>query len=156
MGSTVPEQAPHRRRFDQLTTAELYDILRLRSDVFVVEQACAYADVDGRDTEAGTMHWWYCAGGSVAAYARSMHETDGSVRIGRVVTASAARGTGLAARLVTAIVESHPRSTVVVLDAQQHLSVWYEHLGFEVTGTPFIDDGIAHVPMRYVWHDAPT
>ena len=138
------------KRFDELTTTELYEVLRLRCDVFVVEQACAYPELDGRDTEAGTMHHWITssdAGGPmIAAYLRALAEPDGSTRIGRVVTAPRARGRGLAAELVGHVTE---RATgPVVLDAQSYLVEWYERLGYEVAGAEFVEDGIPHVPMR--------
>lgn len=134
------------KRFDELTTVELHDILRLRCDVFVVEQACIYPDVDGRDTEPGTRHHWIEHDGELVAYGRTLLEADGSTRIGRVVTARTARKQGLAAALVrelTAALEGE-----VVLDAQSHLVRWYERMGYEVTGEAFVDDGIPHVPMR--------
>lgn len=135
------------KRFDELSPGELYEFLRLRCDVFVVEQHCAYADLDGRDTEPGTRHWWIPTGsGTVAAYLRTLTEPDGSVRIGRVVSAVGARGHGLAERLIR---EVHDGTTgPIVLDAQSHLVDWYRRLGYTTTGDEFIDDGIPHVPMR--------
>ena len=149
------------KRFDELTTTELYELLRLRGDVFVVEQECAYADLDGRDTEAGAMHHWIAghAGGqaegqvegqdgepAIVAYLRTLAEPDGTTRIGRVVTAPSARGRGLAALLVEHVgaVTAGP----ITLDAQSHLADWYRHLGYVVDGTEFVEDGIPHVPMR--------
>lgn len=140
------------KRFDELTTTELYELLRLRCDVFVVEQACAYREIDGRDTETGTLHHWIADpadqhdGPVFAAYLRSLTEADGTTRIGRVATATSARGRGLAAVLV-----EHVAATTVgpiVLDAQSHLADWYRRLGYEVDGETFVEDGIPHVPMR--------
>ena len=137
------------KRFDELTTGELYELLRLRCDVFVVEQECAYPDLDGRDCEPGTTHHWIVDRldpSSIAAYLRTLIEADGSVRIGRVATAPAARGRGLAAQLVAHLgaVTEGP----IVLDAQSHLVEWYERLGYVVDGAEFVEDGIPHVPMR--------
>lgn len=134
------------RRFDELTTRQLHDILRLRSDVFVVEQVCIYPDVDGRDVEPTTVHHWTERAGQIVAYLRVLGAGDGSIRIGRVVTAPAARGSGLAAALVTAVAAGAGGD--VVLDAQSHLAEWYERLGFVIDGPEFVDDGIAHMPMR--------
>lgn len=134
------------KRFEELTTSELYELLRLRCDVFVVEQACAYPELDGRDTEPGTVHHWIADDGRPGAYLRALAESDGTTRVGRVVTAPAARGRGLAARLV-----EHVGSVVagpIVLDAQSYLVGWYEQLGYVVDGTEFVEDGIPHVPMR--------
>ena len=74
------------RAFADLTATELHDILRLRGDVFVVEQACVYPDIDGRDTEPTTLHHWISVEHAVAAYARTLTDPDGATRIGRVVT----------------------------------------------------------------------
>lgn len=140
------------KRFDELTTAELYELLRLRCDVFVVEQACAYPELDGRDVEPGTTHHWIVEATSpaadpvVVAYLRTLTEPDGSTRIGRVATAPTARGRGLAATLV-----EHVGTVVagpIVLDAQAYLTAWYRRLGYAVDGAEFVEDGIAHVPMR--------
>lgn len=138
----------HSRRFDELTARELHDILRLRSQVFVAEQGCAYADVDGRDPEPGTRHHWIERDGAVLAYARTLTEPDGAIRIGRVATAAPARRAGLAAALVRELTAELPGE--VVLDAQSHLVGWYERVGYEVAGEGFVEDGIPHVPMRRV------
>jgi ElaA protein len=131
--------------FADLDVTTLYAILKLRSDVFVVEQKCVYPDLDGRDTEPGTRHVWFSRDGAVQAYLRVLD--DGArQRIGRVVTAPAARGTGLAGRLVTEalrIIGDRPS----VLDAQAHLAGFYAKFGFEPTGPEFVEDGIPHIPM---------
>ena len=133
------------RSFAELTTAELHDILRLRVDVFVVEQACVYPDIDGRDTEPMTLHHWITRDGSIAAYARTLADHDSAIRIGRVVTAPHFRSNGLAAQLVSHIVETS--TGWLVLDAQSYLVDWYERFGFAATGPEFVEDGIPHVPM---------
>ena len=133
-------------RFDELSTVELHDIVRLRCDVFVVEQACAYPELDGRDPEPGTTHHWVTDGSAVLAYLRTLTEPDGTTRIGRVVTTPSARGRGFAAILV-----DHVGATTrgpLVLDAQSHLRDWYGALGYEVYGDEYVEDGIPHVPMR--------
>jgi ElaA protein len=135
--------------FDGLTTRRLHDILRLRCDVFVVEQACAYPELDGRDVEPGTGHHWIDVDGELACYLRTLAEPDGATRIGRVVTAPGHRGRGLAAIAVTAVVDRHAAGRVV-LDAQSYLVDWYRRLGFEPDGAEFVEDGIPHVPMRLV------
>lgn len=129
-----------------LEPALLYRILQLRVDVFVVEQHCAYPELDGRDLEAGTRHWWVEEDGAVVACLRTLAEPGGGARIGRVAVAPAARGRGLAGVLVAAALEAVDRP--VVLDAQAQLVDWYARLGFAVDGEPFTEDGIPHVPMR--------
>jgi ElaA protein len=131
--------------FRDLDTTTLYAILRLRSEVFVVEQECAYPDIDGRDTEPGTRHVWFERDGNVRAYLRVLRE-DGHERVGRVVTARTARGAGLAGRLLAEALEiigNRPS----VLDAQAHLTAFYARYGYEPSGPEFLEDGIPHVPM---------
>jgi ElaA protein len=133
--------------FDDLDPATAYAVWRLRQDVFVVEQACPYPDLDGRDGEAGTRHVLLTGeDGALVGYARVLD--DGNVwRIGRVVLAREARGVGLADPLMQAALAACPDRDIV-LDAQSPLVSWYSTLGFEVTGPEFLEDGIPHVPMR--------
>jgi ElaA protein len=135
----------HACGFAALDPTTLYALLRLRVDVFVVEQSCAYPELDGRDTEPGTWHVW-ADGGRPVAYLRVLSEADGSYRIGRVCVAAGHRGAGLAGLLM----DEALRLTAgrrVVLDAQSYLRDWYERFGFSVCGPEFVEDGIAHLPM---------
>ncbi len=132
------------RRFDELATAEIYAILRLRSEVFVVEQGCVYLDIDGRDAAPGTRHVWL-GGDEPVCYLRLVDE-GAQRRIGRVVTHADHRRAGHAARLMHHVLELSEGPWV--LDAQLYLEPWYVALGFETTGPAFDDDGITHVPMR--------
>lgn len=132
-------------RFTELDAATLYALLRLRVDVFVVEQACPYPELDGRDTEPATLHLWVEREGRVVGCLRLL-DIDLECRVGRVCVDLTARGEGLAEELVRAALERCDGS--VVLDAQSHLAGWYERLGFDVDGPGFVEDGIAHVPMR--------
>lgn len=146
--------------FTDLSPDMLYSVLRLRCDVFVVEQHCAYPEVDGRDLEPGTRHFWLIspdppddagtatdAGTAVAAYLRVLAEPGGAARVGRVCTAPSFRGRGLARRLMVAALEWIGPQRVCVLDAQAHLVDFYGAFGFRVTGATYLDDGIPHVPM---------
>lgn len=133
--------------FGDLDAATLYAILRLRADVFVVEQACAFADPDGRDTEPTTRHLWIARDGAIVAYLRLLREPDASLKIGRVVTAKSVRGEGLADLLMSAALAG-AGDDAVVLDAQSRLVAWYERLGFVRAGDDFWEDGILHTPMH--------
>jgi ElaA protein len=135
-------------RFAQLHPAVLYALLRLRIDVFVVEQRCAYPDLDGRDLEPGTRHVWIERDGVPVAYLRILEQSDGVARIGRVCVAATARGAGLARELTTHALDLiGPRECV--LDAQTYVAGFYAGLGFAPTGPEYVDeDGIPHVPMR--------
>jgi ElaA protein len=136
----------HAASFADLDARTLYDLLRLRCDVFVVEQECAYPDLDGRDIEPDTRHLWFSLDGSPVAYLRILYD-DGVARVGRVAVANVARGAGLAGRLMDealALIGDRP----CVLDAQSYLVDFYARYGFRATGAEYVEDGIPHVPMR--------
>jgi len=136
----------HDLRFAELDPTTLHDLLKLRVDVFVVEQDCAYPELDGRDPEPDTRHLWLDGpDGRPAASVRVLTETDGIHRIGRVVTRIDARGTGLAGVLLDHVHATTPGR--LVLDAQTYLVPWYASLGYRPTGDEFLEDGIPHVPM---------
>jgi ElaA protein len=134
-------------RFGELDPATLYAILRLRVDVFVVEQNAAYPEIDGRDTEPETVHLWFEEGGAPVAYLRLLRD-GGEARIGRVCTAPTHRGTGLAARLMQAALDTLEPGTPCVLDAQTRAMGLYERFGFRISGDTYVEDDIEHVPMR--------
>src|SRR3954470_16472554 len=140
-----PQDEVRSASFRDLDTTTLYAILKLRSDVFVVEQNCAYADLDGRDTEPGTRHLWVSRGDEILAYLRILDDGDAE-RVGRVVTVAEARDTGLAGRMMdeALTVIGNRRS---VLAAQAHLVAFYAKYGYEQTGPEYLEDGIPHVPM---------
>lgn len=141
----------HHRLGPELTAAELHAVLALRVAVFVVEQACPYPEVDGRDLDAGTGHRWLADDTGIACYLRTLLDPadGGAVRIGRVVTRADRRGQGLAARLLSdTLTESDAGGHPTVLAAQTRLQTWYEGFGYAVTGPEFLDDGVPHVPMH--------
>jgi ElaA protein len=123
----------------------LYCILQLRSAVFVVEQNCAYPDLDGRDLEPDARQLWIERDGKVAAALRILGDPVGA-RIGRVVTAPDARADGLGGLLMQRAL-ALTADADVVLDAQAYLETWYERFDFVRCGAPFLEDGIWHVPM---------
>jgi ElaA protein len=136
--------------FAELDAATLYALLRLRVDVFVVEQHCAYPEIDGRDTEPGALHVWLADEPShPLGYLRILSDPGGVARIGRVAVARPARGAGLAQRLMRAALD-HIGDRPCVLDAQAGLVDFYADFGFVVTGPEYLEDGIPHVPMRRV------
>ena len=132
--------------FDELPARTAYAVWRLRQEVFVVEQACPYPDLDGRDLEDATRHLVLLEDDRVLGTLRVLDD-GGWARIGRVVVAPEGRGRGLAALLMD-------RAMAVVsgrearLDAQTPLAGFYAGWGFEVAGPEFDEDGISHVPMR--------
>jgi len=131
--------------FADLDARTAYDVWRLRQDVFVVEQASVYPDLDGRDLEPTTRHLLLDQDDVLVGYLRLLDD-GGSARIGRVVVARDARGRGLADELMcAALAETGNRA--VRLDAQTGLTRWYAGYGFEATGATFMDGGVSHVPM---------
>jgi ElaA protein len=136
--------------FRDLGATTLYAILKLRVDVFVVEQKCPYPELDGRDLEPGTRHVWLTRGDEILAYLRILDDGD-TERIGRVVTAPDARQGGYSSRLIEhalTVIGARPST----LSAQAHLTDFYARFGFTVAGPGYLEDDIPHVPMR---RDAP-
>jgi ElaA protein len=146
---TTDEPVLRRATPRELDTDTLYALLRLRVEVFVVEQACPYLELDGLDLHPSTVHFWLTPHGvptTMLAYLRLFPDGQG-YRIARVCTARSARGAGLADVLMrTALGEVG--DAVIVLDAQSRLAAFYARYGFEVAGEEFVEDGIRHVPMR--------
>jgi ElaA protein len=133
--------------FEHLRPRTAYAVWRLRQDVFVVEQACPYPDLDGRDLEPETRHVVLEDDDRVLGYTRLLDDGD-RWRVGRVVLAREARGRGWADRLMETTLLLCTGGRDVVLDAQSPLTRWYATFGFEVDGEEFLDDGIPHIPMR--------
>jgi ElaA protein len=132
--------------FAALDPLTAYSLWKLRQDVFVVEQAAAYPDLDGRDLAPETRHVVLeDDAGVVLGCARVLDEGD-EWRIGRVALHRTARGKGWADRIMQAALAVCPDRDVV-LDAQAPLAGWYAGFGFEVCGPEFLEDGIPHLPM---------
>ncbi len=136
------------KRFDELTLDELYEILRLRSAVFVVEQACAYQDIDGKDPIA--IHVWLSDENGIAAYLRVMDRGvyDEEVSIGRVI--SLRRRQGYASRLLRdgiRIAREEFSAKRISVEAQVYARTLYEKLGFCQASEEFLEDGIPHIRM---------
>lgn len=147
--------ALHRCRGKDLDAATLYALLTLRVDVFVVEQSCPYPELDGRDLEAATRHFWLekaggeGAAGEVLSTLRLMEERpsgDREFRIGRVCTRATDRGHGHTNRLMQAALAEVGRHTCR-LSAQSYLADMYARHGFVRDGDEYVEDGIPHVPM---------
>jgi ElaA protein len=133
-----------------LNTRTLYELLKLRVEVFVVEQATPYPELDGRDLLTETRHFWLeTPDGDVISTLRLMEEHPGGekgFRIGRVCTKRTARGHGHAHRLLRAAL-AEVGDYACRINAQSYLEDMYVHHGFIRDGEEFLDDGIPHVPM---------
>jgi ElaA protein len=135
--------------FADLSAPLLYEVLRFRQAIFVVEQRCAFPDLDGHDQ--GAHHLLLRIDGGLAGYTRLiLHPEAARVAIGRVAVASAQRRHGLARRLMAEALaccrQDYP-DCAVILTAQTYLAAFYETLGFRTTSAPFDDYGLQHVEM---------
>ncbi|WP_330179178.1 GNAT family N-acetyltransferase [Nocardia sp. NBC_01503] len=134
-----------------LDTATLYKLLKLRVEVFVVEQKCAYPELDGLDLGVETRHFWLDDEGEVICTLRLLEEHDDGVksfRIGRLCTAPSARGHGYTTRVLQAALAEAGSGATVRLNAQTYLVDMYTKHGFKIDGEEYIEDGIPHIPMR--------
>jgi ElaA protein len=140
------------RPFSELSAREFYEIAKLRTDVFFVEQRVDETELDYRDLEAATRHYWVAAeDGSVLAYLRTLWDDEPEHRaahivVGRVVTRADARGRGLASRLLAAAIAANPGQDMV-LHAQEYAQPLYAKAGFEPFGDVYLEAGIRHIGM---------
>lgn len=140
----------HKKTFQELTTAELYELLRIRSDVFVVEQNCPYQDLDYDDQAA--IHLWLTDRDRIVALCRvcpaGTHMEE--VSIGRVITT--VRGKGYGKQIMLAGMDAareHFGATRIDLEAQEYAKGFYEQVGFRQSSDTFILDDIPHIKMTW-------
>jgi ElaA protein len=137
------------RRLEEFSAVELYDMLKLRVDVFVVEQHCPYPELDGNDKDC--LHLRLLDGGELLACARLWRPTpDHHPRIGRVAVSSNHRGKRLGDALmreaIAEVEKRHPGEPIEI-SAQSHLQTFYGSLEFEVISEEYLEDDIPHVDM---------
>lgn len=137
--------------FEELSNRELYEILKLRSEIFVVEQNCVYNDLDNLDQEA--LHLFKLDNGEIVAYARLLKPGTRfpSASIGRVVTRFDKRRNGFSKQLILQAIDyivSEWSVKSISISAQKYLREFYESLGFEVVSNEYLEDGIPHYEMR--------
>ena len=137
--------------FSSLNTDQLYRLLQLRSEVFVVEQDCVYQDLDGKDKKA--LHILGTVEGNIVAYTRVFKPGDylEKAAIGRVVVASDFRKRDFGKAIMQAsiaAVENHFNTTAIGLSAQTYLLNFYNDLGFSALGETYLEDGIPHIYME--------
>jgi ElaA protein len=151
--STAPEW--RFARFEALTLAELHAALRLRQEVFIVEQACPYPDIDGLDPRAWHLFGWTGQGSAaplLAAYARVFEPgvKYAEASIGRIVSNPALRRAGYGRLLVAEAIRHAERlapGAAIRIGAQLYLERFYEEFGFRRCSTPYDEDGIPHIEM---------
>ena len=139
------------KTFDQLTTTELYEILKARIAVFVVEQNCPYHETD--DIDYRSLHIYYMQDGHISAYLRAFDKADepGTIHVGRVLTTK--RGVGLGGKLLKdalQVIRSREGVKKIYLEAQTYATGFYKREGFEIVSDEFLEDGIPHVQMELV------
>ena len=135
------------KTFDELTTREIYEILKARAAVFVVEQNIVYQDMDDKDYDS--LHVYYEEDGKVTAYLRAFETEPGIVRMGRVLTLQ--HGQGLGRKLLNYALEEIRQSyspKIIALDSQCHAIGFYEKAGFKVCSEEFLEEGVWHVKME--------
>ena len=140
----------HKKLFQELTLDELYELLRIRSEVFVVEQDCVYQDLDYDDQPS--IHLWLTRGDKIVAICRvcpaGTHMEE--VSVGRVITTE--RGKGYGKRMMLEGVKAaqeHFGARRIEIEAQEYARGFYEQVGFRQSSEPFILDGIPHIKM--IW-----
>lgn len=138
------------KKFSELTLTELYNILQLRSEVFVVEQDCVYQDIDGKDEEA--LHILGYKNGNIVAYTRCFGPGYyfSEAAIGRVVVKDSERKFGYGHEIMRAsdkAIQEHFATSGIKLSAQQYLIKFYESHGYKISGEGYLEDGIPHIAM---------
>ena len=138
------------KHFHELTIQELYNILQLRSEVFVVEQNCIYQDIDGKDQKA--VHIFIKENKDVLAYSRVFNEGEyfENPSIGRVVVKKEKRGTELGKKIMVEgakYIKETFTNKKIEISAQKYLKDFYGELGYEFTGNEYLEDGIPHIRM---------
>lgn len=139
------------RSWSQLTTDELYSLLKLRTDIFFLEQEIDEEELDNRDQESTTEHRWIADDTGVAAYLRVLVDAepehlDARRSFGRVVVRPDRRGEGLARILIAGVMDDHGHEPFL-LHAQLYIVPLYTRFGFELFGEPYIEAGLPHVGM---------
>jgi ElaA protein len=145
------------KHFNELTLDQLYDLLKLRIDVFVVEQTCYYPDLDSNkdqlDRNKETLHLLGYQNNTLVGYLRILakgQSYENHISIGRVAIAEQARGTGLGHELLTKALhicqQQHPEENIKI-SAQEHLVSYYQQHGFKQVSAMYLEDDIPHVAM---------
>ena len=140
------------KNFNELTTDELYKILEVRNEVFIVEQKCAYQDCDNKDKNA--YHLFSTENGNIVSYLRILEKgiSYKEISIGRVLVANNYRGKSLAKEGMTRaikFIENHLKETAIRISAQAYLINFYKNLGFKEVSEVYLEDDIPHIEMLY-------
>lgn len=139
------------KNFTELTNSELYQLLKLRQDIFVLEQTCLYPDIDGRDPDA--LHVLFEENSHLAAYCRLLEvpKHNHFIRLGRIIVDPKYRGKQLGKQLIMQVIEyikKNLNKTLITISAQTPLINFYQECGFKVVSAPYDEDGIEHIDMH--------
>ncbi len=138
------------KSFDELNNKELYELLQLRSEVFVIEQDCIYQDIDGKDERA--LHVLGVEDGKIIAYARCFQAGDyfDDAAIGRILVRENYRKLGYGHQITKASIDAIKtkyKADTIKISAQIYLVIFYESHGFKTKGDRYMEDGIPHIAM---------
>lgn len=137
------------KKFNELNTKELYELLKARSTIFIMEQNIHYQDMDNVDYDS--LHCFFMEDNIIIAYLRAFYEDNNKdiVRIGRVLTLN--HGNGIGRELMTQSIQAikeKMKCKKICMDAQKHAVGFYEKLGFKTISDDFLEEGIIHVVME--------
>ncbi|WP_045923588.1 GNAT family N-acetyltransferase [Clostridium tetani] len=142
----------HLKKFEELRCEEIYKILKIRNEVFIVEQQCAYQDCDGKDKKS--YHLYLEDNGEILCYLRILPKnvSYNEVSIGRVLVNKNYRGKGIAKEMMLKamnFIEENLNEKEIKIQAQLYLFNFYKSLGFEEVSNEYLEDNIAHIDMLY-------
>lgn len=139
------------KEFNELTTTELYEILKARAAIFIMEQNINYQDMD--DIDYKSTHFFYMEDNKVIAYLRAFEDEEQNIKIGRVLTIEHGKGIGkklFTESLISIIEKKVPKK--IYMHAQTHATGFYEQFGFKPEGEEFLEEGIQHIQMELELH----
>ncbi len=140
------------KKFEEFNLKDFYKIIKIREEIFIVEQACVYQECDGKDEKA--FHFICMENGQVIAYLRILERkvSFDEISIGRVLVKKEYRSRGLAKKLMEKaikFIENELRESEIRISAQEYLTKFYENLGFKTVSDMYLEDEIPHVEMFY-------
>ena len=135
------------KKFNELTTSELYEILKVRSAVFLLEQNIVCQDMD--DVDYDSIHFFICDNKKVLAYLRAYYVDKNTLQIGRVLTLNHGKGIGrLLMEKTLDYIKTNVKCEKIVLHSQTHAIGFYEKFGFKTVSEEFMEEGVPHVTME--------
>lgn len=136
------------KRFEELNTKELYEILKARAEIFIVEQKINYQDMDNIDYDS--LHCFFMEDNKVIAYLRAFYVNNkDTVKVGRVLTLKHGKGIGQELMIQSIrVIKEQMKCQKIVMHAQKHAVGFYEKFGFKTVSNEFLEEGVVHVTME--------